>query len=83
MILAADHPLDAGARLTLRGRAQALTTKFNDLNRGIDRIATEATLNLSDKVDDANQLLDRVAELNVLIAHARHAGAAESNAGSR
>jgi flagellar hook-associated protein 1 FlgK len=70
----ADHPTDVGVRLSLRGRADAVVSKLNTLDLGLDRLQRESELTLADRVDEANTLLNTVATLNVQIAHATHAG---------
>ncbi|MFT4604727.1 MAG: flagellar hook-associated protein 1 FlgK [Rhodothermales bacterium] len=69
-----DHPTDNGVRLALLGRAESMAARMHTLDNGLDRMQTETKLALGDRVDEANLLIDRVASLNVSIAHARRSG---------
>ncbi|NNE70161.1 MAG: flagellar hook-associated protein FlgK [Rhodothermales bacterium] len=69
-----DHPTDNSVRLALLGRAETLAARMHTLDTGLDRMATETKFALNDRVDEANLLIDRVAQLNVTVAHARRSG---------
>ncbi len=69
-----DHPTDNSVRLAVLGRAESLTARMHTLDNGLDRMQTETKLALGDRVDEANLLIERVAALNVSIAHARRSG---------
>ena len=69
-----DHPTDNSVRLALLGRAESLAARMHTLDNGLTRMQTETKLALGDRVDEANLLIDRIATLNVTIAHARRSG---------
>lgn len=69
-----DHPTDNSVRLALLGRADSMAARMKSLDTGLNRMVTETKLALGDRVDEANLLIDRVATLNVAIAHGRRSG---------
>lgn len=69
-----DHPTDNSVRLALLGRAESMAARMKSLDTGLDRMLTETRATLGDRVEEANLLIERVATLNVTIAHASRSG---------
>ncbi|MEM6645131.1 MAG: flagellar hook-associated protein FlgK [Bacteroidota bacterium] len=70
----ANNPNDNGVRATVRGQAQTLAATLNHSARQLESLETQSMARLTDQVDDANELLGRLADLNGHIDAARAAG---------
>ncbi|MBO6575829.1 MAG: flagellar hook-associated protein FlgK [Rhodothermales bacterium] len=70
----ADHPTDVGVRHSLKGRAEALVSRLNAIDTGVDRIRRETNLAIEEKVTEANNLISLIGSLNAQIAHAQYGG---------
>jgi flagellar hook-associated protein 1 FlgK len=70
----ADNPADNGVRLALRSRGAALGGTLNRLAADVTHLQSESERALSGHVDDANKMLEEIAELNTKITRGRYLG---------
>jgi flagellar hook-associated protein 1 FlgK len=72
-----DNPTDAAAKAGVVGAAQALTARFQSLDKDIASVGTQATSDVSDMLSDAGPIkpiADQLAQLNSQINQAQSAG---------
>ncbi len=70
----ADNPTDNGVRLALRSRGAALAGTLNRMAADVDKLQAESERALAGHVQDANKMLEEIAELNLKVTRGRHLG---------
>lgn len=70
----ASTPADPAARQEMLGRADSLTTQFNEANRFIDNQRDDINTQLDTAVSQVNSYLERIHDMNQQITKARASG---------
>ncbi len=68
----ANNPTEAGVRSGVLSRANNLAGSLNNISRQLDRYEEDLQVELGSSVNEANGLLERIAELNNLIARSEN-----------
>lgn len=76
----ANYPSDETVRQGVLGKAQTLATTIRRIDRGIERVRSEAEAEIQSGVDDANELFERIADLNRKISAGSATGAEDLEA---
>lgn len=71
----ANNPTDQGVRSALLSKTDTLNSTLHRIDQDISRLQQETSTALTEGVDEVNSMLEKVAELNEAISHARASGA--------